>query len=159
MVAHSNSSPECGCRNLVRNICSMYATWGDLQCYERQTYPAVITAYLSSGVRDSNISSSQSRCRFQSIWLCQGQTLQFRLGRVYIDTCLRNVADCLVNDILDSLACPLDGEWVFAHRRTPTLPECIVPVDEQLQVRFEDVDGCKTLRTSKIVGDVRYSHR
>lgn len=65
--------------------------------------------------------------------LCR--TLQFLAsGRVYIYACLRNVTDSLVDDILNSLACPLDGEWIVAHRRTPALSERVVPVDEQLQM-------------------------
>jgi len=57
-----------------------------------------------------------------------------RLRRVYTNTYLRNVTNTLVNHILNGLACPLDRERVFAHRRGPALPERVVPIDQQLQM-------------------------
>ena len=81
------------------------------------------------------------------------------LDGVRADACLRNVTDGLVYDILYSLACPLDREWVFTHRGTPAFLEHVIPVDEQLQMRLEDLDSYAALRTSRIAGDERCSHR
>jgi hypothetical protein len=60
--------------------------------------------------------------------------LTSRAIRDNASTHLRNVTDTLVNDILDSLTCPLDGEWIIAHRGAPALSERVVPVDQQLQM-------------------------
>jgi hypothetical protein len=57
-----------------------------------------------------------------------------RAVRDNVSTYLRNVTETLVNDVLDSLTCPLDGEWIIAHRRAPALSERVVPVDQQLQM-------------------------
>ena len=158
MFARPENALECGCRNLVRNICSRYATWGDLWSHKRQTQLGqwYITSHLGlktpiirtpspdadPKVRDSGPNSSISHS-----------------DGVSVDACLRNVTDGLVNDILHSLACPLDRKWVFAHRRTPAFLEHVIPVDEQLQMRLEDLDGYATLRPSRIAGDERCSHR
>ena len=36
--------------------------------------------------------------------------------RTHTDTHTGNMIDTLVNGLLDSFACPFDGEWVFTHR-------------------------------------------